>query len=108
LYRRIAGARVQVSIPATDTTSAALLDGLAAGLVPVVSDLPGPREWVDDSIGEIVPRDPSVADVAGAIVRAVMRDIPRERLRDRVRDVTWEREIDRLVDAYRSLLLRRG
>jgi glycosyltransferase involved in cell wall biosynthesis len=106
LHRRIAGARVQVSIPTTDTTSAALLEGLAAGLVPVVSDLPGPREWVDDSIGEIVPREPSVADVAGAIVRAVMRDIPRERLRDRVRDVTWEREIDRLVDAYRTLLPR--
>lgn len=104
LHRRIGGARVQVSIPSSDTTSAALLDGLAAGLVPVVSDLPGPREWVDRSVGEIVPRDPTVADVAGAIVRAIQRDIPRERLRDRVREVTWEKEIDRLTGAYQTLL----
>lgn len=106
LHARIARARVQVSVPTTDATSAALLDGLAAGLVPVVSDLPGPLEWVDASIGEIVPRDPSVDDIARAIVGAVTRDVPRERLRDRVREVTWDREIDRLVSAYGGLLPR--
>jgi glycosyltransferase involved in cell wall biosynthesis len=104
LHARLGRARVQVSVPSTDTTSAALLDGLAAGLVPVVSDLPGPLEWVDGSIGEIVPRDPSVADLAGAIVRAAMREVPPDRIRDRVRAVTWESETERLVAAYRSLL----
>jgi glycosyltransferase involved in cell wall biosynthesis len=106
LHARLGRARLQVSVPTTDTTSAALLDGLAAGLVPVVSDLEGPREWVDESIGEIVPRDPSVVDVAGAIVRAAARNVPPDRIRDRVRAVTWEREIERLMAAYRSLLPR--
>lgn len=104
LHAHCARARLQISVPSTDTTSAALLDGLAAGLVPIVTDLPGPREWVDETIGEIVPRDPTVDDIAGAIVRATRRDVPRERLRERVREVTWEREVGRLVDAYRSLL----
>lgn len=103
LRARIARAAVQVSVPSSDTTSAALLDGLAAGLVPVVSDLPGPREWVDSAIGEIVPRDPSVEDIARAIASAVARDVPRDRLRERVREVTWDREVERLVGAYRGL-----
>jgi len=104
LHRRIARARVQVAVPRSDSTSAALLDGLAAGLIPIVNDLEGPREWVDGSIGEIVPRDPTVDDVAAAIVRAAMRDVPRERIRARVRDVVWDREVDALVAAYRTLL----
>ena len=106
LHARLARARAQVSVPRTDATSAALLEGSALGLLPVVNDLQAAREWVDESIGEIVPRDPSVEELAAAIVRSAMREVPRERIRDRVREVTWEREVDGLVAAYRSLLPR--
>ena len=103
LRQRIVRARAQVAVPRSDATSAALLDGLAAGLLPVVNDLPATREWVDPLIGEIVPTDPTVDDVATALVRGMTRDVDRERIRDRVRAVTWEAEVDRLVAAYASL-----
>lgn len=35
-----------VSLSRSDSTSQSLLEGMAAGLVPVVSDIAGNREWV--------------------------------------------------------------
>lgn len=44
-YRRSA---VFVSVPETDGTSVSLLEAMAAGCLPVLSDLPANREWVQD------------------------------------------------------------
>jgi glycosyltransferase involved in cell wall biosynthesis len=45
LYRMAA---VTVSVPLSDATPMSLLEAMACGSVPVVSDLPSLREWVDD------------------------------------------------------------
>ena len=44
-YRRSA---VFVSVPVSDGTSVSLLEAMAAGCLPVLSDLPANREWVQD------------------------------------------------------------
>jgi glycosyltransferase involved in cell wall biosynthesis len=44
------GAEVFVSVPSSDGTSVALLQAMAAGCFPIVSDLPTQREWIDDGV----------------------------------------------------------
>ena len=49
-------AAVSVSCALSDSTSIALLETMAAGVTPIVTDLPGNREWIDDRVhGRIVP-----------------------------------------------------
>lgn len=50
----LAGAEVFVSVPSSDATSVALLQAMAAGAFPVVSDLPAVREWIEDGVNGIV------------------------------------------------------
>lgn len=65
------GAAVTVSVPFSDATPMALLEAMACGSVPVVSDLPSLREWVrDGENGRLVAAD-DVAALAGAIAQAL-------------------------------------
>lgn len=58
---------VYVSLSRSDSTSQSLLEAMAAGLVPVVSDVEGNREWVTHRReGYLVPGDDAEA-VAAAI-----------------------------------------
>ena len=102
LGAQLARGAVFVSVPVSDATSAFVLEAMAAGVVPVVNDLPANREWVDASIGEIVPADPTVEDLAAAIARAARRTIAPESVRSRVRAVAWDAEVGRLVGLYRD------
>ena len=97
-------ARIMISSPTSDATSAALMDAFAAGLVPVVNAIPGALEWVDGDVGEVVPRDPSIDELAAAIVRAAKRPEDPERARARVAGIVWEDEVPRLIAAYRALV----
>jgi glycosyltransferase involved in cell wall biosynthesis len=103
LAEHLASADLLVSIPVSDGTSAALLEGMAAGVMPLVNDLPANREWVDGSVGLILPRDPSSADVAAAIRQAIADRIPAATIRERARPATWEDEVERLVAAFEAL-----
>lgn len=47
-----------ISIPTSDSTSVSLLEAMAHGCVPVVSDIPANREWImDESHGILYARD---------------------------------------------------
>jgi glycosyltransferase involved in cell wall biosynthesis len=96
-------ASVQVSIPRSDATSATLLEGLAAGALPVVNDLPANREWVDPSVGIVVPRDPTPDDLVGALRTAITSEPSIKSLRQRVVGVTWESQVDILADLFDRL-----
>jgi glycosyltransferase involved in cell wall biosynthesis len=104
LQRMLLRARMMISSPTSDATSAALMDAFAAGLVPVVNAIPGALEWVDTEVGEIVSRDPTADELAAAIVRAAGRPDDPDRARARARDIVWEDEVPRLIAAYRTLL----
>jgi ubiquinone/menaquinone biosynthesis C-methylase UbiE/glycosyltransferase involved in cell wall biosynthesis len=98
------GSRIFANVPASDATSAVLLDSLAIGNVPVVNDLPAYREWIDGEVGEVTPRDPTEADLAAAISRAARREIDPDRIRERVRPVSWDSQVTNMLDAYKRLL----
>lgn len=46
--------KIYVSIPTTDGTSISLLEALAYGCLPIVSDLPANREWIQDGVNGII------------------------------------------------------
>ena len=51
-YRRSAAIRKRTRV--TDGTSVSLLEAMAVGCLPVLSDLPADREWVHDGEGGIL------------------------------------------------------
>jgi glycosyltransferase involved in cell wall biosynthesis len=99
----LASSRIFANVPASDATSATLLDSLALGLIPVVSDLPAYREWIDHRVGEVVSANPTAAELADALDRAANRELNAVDVRRRVADVIWEDEVTRLVAAYAEL-----
>jgi glycosyltransferase involved in cell wall biosynthesis len=48
LYRTLTGANIYVSCSESDGTSVSLLEAMALGLYPIVTDIPANREWIAD------------------------------------------------------------
>ncbi|MFM7724077.1 MAG: glycosyltransferase family 4 protein, partial [Bacteroidota bacterium] len=48
------GSRFFLSLPQSDGTSISLLEAMAYGCMPIVSDLPSNREWVEDNVNGII------------------------------------------------------
>jgi glycosyltransferase involved in cell wall biosynthesis len=108
LADRLGRAAVYASIPDTDGSSVTLLQAMAAGSFPVVSDIPSNREWIDREGGAVVPlRDaPALATaLADALLDAERREVAAERNREVIaREATWDRNMDRMEQAYRQLV----
>ena len=64
LSRSFRRARVFVSFPVSDGTSVSLLEAMAHGCVPVVSDLPANREWIVDGHNGVVVSEPEGLPIA--------------------------------------------
>ena len=64
--------QIYVSLSSSDGTSVSLLEALATGLFPVLSDIPQNREWIDETVGNgiLVPLD-NPAALAAALDIAV-------------------------------------
>ncbi|HAD83169.1 MAG: hypothetical protein A2509_11055 [Candidatus Edwardsbacteria bacterium RIFOXYD12_FULL_50_11] len=73
-------ARIFISVPRSDATSVSLLEAMACGCLPVVSDLPANREWISDGVnGKVVNEGESgVIDQALSIDPAAAANINRE------------------------------
>ena len=71
--RYLARAHCYVSVAESDGVSIALLEAMALGAIPVISDIAANRRWVEDNVnGSIVSIDaPSIAD---GIQRALLLD----------------------------------
>jgi glycosyltransferase involved in cell wall biosynthesis len=105
----LAAADVYVSASLWDGTSPALLEAMAAGVYPVVSDCPANREWLSgQGDGVFFPPDDVAALAAGLI--AVIRDpasgaAARERNRAVVRErADRERNLEILGAHYERLV----
>ena len=103
LHELLRASRSFVTIPRSDGTSASLLEGMALGCVPIVNALPANLQWVDESTGVIVGRDPTVAELAAALVRTATETFDVEAMRAAVRRARWEDQVDGLVQLYHRL-----
>jgi glycosyltransferase involved in cell wall biosynthesis len=72
MFVRLHCASVYVSLSRSDGTSISLLEALACGLFPVLSDIPQNREWIDPKLqnGLLVPLD-RPKELAEALKRAL-------------------------------------
>lgn len=56
VFEYFRGSDIYLSIPTSDGASVTLLEAMASGLFPIVSDIPANREWIRDGInGFLVP-----------------------------------------------------
>lgn len=107
LIRELASSEVYLSTARSDSTSVSLLEAMACGVFPIVSDIPGNREWIEDGVnGYLVPISHHLT-LARRVV-AVIRD---PELRDRAarlnRRLVEERaDFERNMARLRSHLLR--
>jgi glycosyltransferase involved in cell wall biosynthesis len=75
-------ATVYTSVPPSDGVSASLLEAMACGLVPVVTNLRTNRDWVDDGVnGLLVPEPVTVENTSAALERALGDEELRRRAR---------------------------
>lgn len=54
--------KIYISIPDTDGTSISLLEAMAYGCIPLVSDLPSNKEWITDTVNGIIVKEFNVAE----------------------------------------------
>ncbi len=103
------GATLYVSMPSSEGLSASLVEAMATGCFPIVSDLPANREWVTDSENGIVlpSHDPEL--LAEALSTSLSRVDWRQRATEANRRLACDRgsaalNIARFVAAYRALV----
>ncbi|MEX2247616.1 MAG: glycosyltransferase [Dehalococcoidia bacterium] len=107
----LSDAEVFVSVPSSDGTSVALLQAMAVGCFPIVSDLPTQRELVEDGVnGFRVPLHCSSC-LAEAIERALADPELRRRAAEANRRIVEERGLNetqmlRMEELFLSLLDR--
>jgi len=101
-------ADIAVSVPSSDGTPVSVLEAMACGAAPVVSDLPSLREWITDGEnGLLVPvGDPEA--LAAAIVRLLQQPHLREQFRQRNQEIIHSRadhqaEMQKMEQLYESL-----
>ena len=70
-------AHIYVSIPTSDGTSMSLLEAMACGAIPVVSDLPANREWVRDGENGVVLRNGNLEDALERSLALDQNDVAR-------------------------------
>lgn len=104
-------AHVYVSTSRSDSTSVSLLEAMAAGCLPVVSDIPANREWIDeDTTGLFFP--PGDAEALAACIRRAVSDVGlRQRAAERNRVVvaeraTWESNLRAVEELFERLAAR--
>ncbi len=71
IARELRAADVYVSTSKSDSTSVSLLEAMACGAVPVVTDLPANREWIRDGESGCIVRNGDAASLAAAIVETL-------------------------------------
>lgn len=70
----LSGFDVYLSASLLDSSPASLIDAMAAGLFPVVADIPGVREWMDPDSGILFEQN-NPASLQKSFVRLLSRDV---------------------------------
>ena len=68
------GSRFFLSIPVSDGTSISLLEAMAYGCIPIVSNLPSNREWIEDNVNGIICQEGET--LSGAVQRGLKLPVP--------------------------------
>ena len=98
-----------ISIPNSDSTSVTLLESMISGSLPIVSDLPANREWIDDEVNGLILKNIDSGELSKLMIRAIedkeliesSRKINQKIIEDRA---VWEDNMNVALNAYRKIL----
>ncbi len=106
---QLESADVYLSTSLSDSTSVSLLEAMAAGVFPIVSDIPGNREWIENGVnGFIVPLDdPQI--LADKIVEILNKPNLRKSVAKKNEEIIkqralWRNTLNTLEYTYEQLL----
>ncbi|MGH7724694.1 MAG: glycosyltransferase [Candidatus Eiseniibacteriota bacterium] len=105
----LGGAAVYVSTSLSDSTSISLLEAMASGAFPVVSDLPGNREWIVSGENGLLFARGDARALADRVTDALAGPSLREAARARNRKIVEERgdfaqAVTQVTDLYAALV----
>ena len=104
-------ADIYVSTSLADGTSVSLMEAFAAGVFPVVTDIPSNREWITDrESGFLVPVG-NERRLADRIIEAIRNEELVEKAGKRNQEIAeknayWGKNIHKMVEIYESYLRR--
>ena len=103
-------ADIYVSTSLHDGTSVSLLEAMAAGVFPIVTDIPANREWITDGEnGFLIPKDRETL-LASRIIDAIhdkplLEESQRKNRLAVEEKAFWPRNIRRIKEIYSEVLL---
>ncbi len=104
-------ADLYLALTLSDSTSVSLLEAMACGVFPIVSDLPANREWITPGVNGFLVPPTDIRAVAEAIGRAVADPLLRRRAAEQNADLIahradWKKNMDQVEAAYCTLVQR--
>jgi glycosyltransferase involved in cell wall biosynthesis len=75
----LAAADIYVSTCFVDTTSVSLLEAMACGLAPLVTDIPGNREWIENGVNGLLFQPKNPEELAKKAIQLVENSNERKR-----------------------------
>jgi glycosyltransferase involved in cell wall biosynthesis len=105
----LAASNIYVSTSFLDSTSVSLLEAMACGLAPVVTDIPGNREWIENGVNGFLfpPKNPTA--LAEKVIQLVEDENLRQHFGERCIELVeqkarWEDCVSRMEAIYQSIL----
>jgi len=100
---------IYVSTPFIDSTSVSLLEAMACGVAPIVTDIPGNREWIKEGINGLLFQPKNYTALAEKIIQLIENDNTRKRFGERCISIvkqraSWEKCVNKMETIYQSLL----
>jgi glycosyltransferase involved in cell wall biosynthesis len=98
-----------ISTSLSDTTSVSLLEAMASGLVPVVSDIPGNREWIENEKNGYLFSPRSKDQLVSQILRALAatelwQKIARANRKTIIALASWQNNMQAIEKSFIKLL----
>lgn len=105
----LAAANIYVSTPFIDTTSVSLLEAMACGLPPIVTDIEGNREWIKDGENGLLFLPQNSEALAEKIIQLINDEDARRNFGERCFQIvkqraSWESCVNKMEAIYQSIL----
>jgi glycosyltransferase involved in cell wall biosynthesis len=106
--RYLAAADIYVSTCFVDTTSVSLLEAMATGLAPIVTDIKGNREWITPGENGLTFAPQDHKALAQQAIQLINNDDLRkqfgEKCRQKAEQASWEKCVTKMQHIYEEIL----
>jgi glycosyltransferase involved in cell wall biosynthesis len=94
-------ASIYITIPESDGTSVSLLEAMSAGCVPVVSDLPANKAWIQDQMNGVIEKknsNPLLEAISLSMEEAIIQN------QDKVRKLASRQAcVNQFIQLYQTI-----